>query len=663
MATGRRSALIVACDNYQDPGLRKLKAPTRDAAALAGVLRDPRIGGFDVRVSVNEPAYVISEGVEEFFDDRGADDLLLLHFSCHGVKDEGGDLYFAAANTKLRRLGATGVAADFVNRRMNRSRSRRIVLLLDCCYAGAFERGMTHRAGTGMNLEEQLSGRGRAVITASSAMEYSFESGELADRADSGPSVFTGALVEGLATGKADRNQDGLITLDELYDYVYAEVRANSPNQTPGKWVFGVQGDLYIARRDQRLSEPTPLPVELGQLIDSPLSSVRAVAVRELEKLLHGRHLGLAEAAQQALRKLADDDSRSVSAAAVAALAIEIPRPALPPAADQPRPSQPAADGGPPRPSPPMPGSDRPIRTAAPHRPHPRPQPKPRMTSPAATPRTPRPPARAQPFTPATTPRRNDPVLLRRVSGAMMVAAAVLMACNPFVPYYAGSARTLIENGPEVALPALVMAALVGSAGIVLLGAHAARYIGTGLALGQSATWPWFISNQWDPRSDWGVATWLWFVALLLLVLAAGSTLWAVIQMEDVRLEFRLPTDGRSWTSVCLSAVILAGLACVEIAVAKSPTASPSATVFSWSAMALVVPVCATATVPRRFGSALLLGWCGPTGLAMYYSAYTAIDEHTYPEVVIVFATISSLVFVALAFMGVSGVRGKDNRT
>jgi caspase domain-containing protein len=142
-----RSALIVATDAYTEPGLRQLRAPASDAKALAGVLRDPRIGEFEVRTLLNKPAFVISEAVEEFFDDRSRDDLLLLHFSCHGVKDEGGDLYFAAANTKLRRLGATAVAAEFVNRCMSRSRSRRVVLLLDCCYAGAFERSMTARAG------------------------------------------------------------------------------------------------------------------------------------------------------------------------------------------------------------------------------------------------------------------------------------------------------------------------------------------------------------------------------------------------------------------------------------------------------------------------------------------------------------------------------------
>ncbi len=640
-----------------------LRAPTRDAEALAGVLRNPLIGGFEVRMSVNEPAHVISEKVEEFFADRGAEDLLLLHFSCHGVKDEGGELYFAAANTKLQRLGATGVAADFVNRRMNRSRSRRIVLLLDCCYAGAFERGMTHRAGGGMNLGDQLGGRGRAVITASSAMEYSFESGELADTADSGPSVFTGALVDGLATGEADRNQDGLITLDELYDYVYAEVRASSPNQTPGKWVFGVQGELYIARRSQRLSEPAPLPVELCQLIDSPLSSVRAVAVRELEKLLHGRHLGLAEAAQQGLRRLADDDSRSVSAAATAALQSDIPQPVLPlasPIGDQPRPpSQPVTASGRPPPQSPRAVDDagRPTPAVDPARRPPLPAVE--GLSSAGTPRTPRPPAPFSKPTPAVRPRRADPVILRRVAGLLMVAAAVLITCHLFLPYTTRSELRVIDLGPLVVLPSLVLAALVAAAGVGMLGAHTGRVVGVGIALGQSAAWPWSIADLWEPMDEWRIAAWLFFVALLALVLAAGLTALAVSQTDGIQLQFELPTEKRWWTVACLSVLTIFVLLLFEIDVGGSPWASNSSKIISAVPM-LAVPVCATVAVPRRFGSALLLGWCGVAGIAAYNSARHAIKADMSQDRIIMitgFAAISAVLLVTIAFLAASGLR------
>jgi hypothetical protein len=327
----RRQALIVASHDYQDAGLRRLRAPAHDAEQLARVLRDPKIGGFDVRTMMNASAASINEAVEDFFADRDPDELLLLYFSGHGVKDEDGELYFAAANTKLNRLGASAVAADFVNRRMNRSRSRRIVLLLDCCYAGAFGRAMVARAGTGIAIEEQFGGRGRAVITASSAMEYAFEGQDLADTRDAGPSVFTSALVDGLDSGDADRDQDGFIGLDELYEYVYERVRQATPNQTPGKWTFDVQGDLHIARRSRPVTTPSPLPDELQEAVDHPLSGIRAGAVGELGRLLNSRHGGLALAAKLALERLANDDSRSVSAEAAAVLGPPAPAPATVP--------------------------------------------------------------------------------------------------------------------------------------------------------------------------------------------------------------------------------------------------------------------------------------------------------------------------------------------
>ena len=322
---GTRSALIVASEQYTDPGLQRLRAPASDARALAGVLRDPAIGGFDVRTLLNEPAHVVNLAVEEFFADRQPADLLLMHFSGHGIKDQDGELYFAASDTVMGRLAATAVAAEFVNRRMSRSRSRRVVLLLDCCYAGAFERGLVARSGADLGIEQQLGGRGRAVITASSAMEYAFEAGELTGEltgtSNAPPSVFTSALVQGLATGDADRDQNGLVGLNELYDYVYDQVRAATPSQTPGKWTFGMEGELYIARRARPVSTPAPLQAELQQAIDSPLAGIRAGAVQELAALLGGSHAGRALAARLALEQLTRDDSRAVAAAATAALA------------------------------------------------------------------------------------------------------------------------------------------------------------------------------------------------------------------------------------------------------------------------------------------------------------------------------------------------------
>lgn len=56
------------------------------------------------------------------------------------MKDESVELYFAMGDSDVDHLEATAVSAEFLNPLMSRSASRRIVLLLDCCYAGAFGR-------------------------------------------------------------------------------------------------------------------------------------------------------------------------------------------------------------------------------------------------------------------------------------------------------------------------------------------------------------------------------------------------------------------------------------------------------------------------------------------------------------------------------------------
>ncbi|MFD4638879.1 caspase family protein [Lentzea sp. NPDC058436] len=326
-----RYALIIASHEFADPGLSSLRAPAHDAARLGEVLADPRIGAFHVRTLINTPAAEVNEAVEDFFADREPDDLLVLHFSGHGVKDEAGELHFATSSTKLARLAGTAVSADFVARRMNRSRSRRIVLLLDCCYSGAFGRGMVARAGGAVDLEEQFGGSGRAVITASSAMEYAFEGALVADTSESEPSVFTSALVEGLESGDADRDQDGHVGLDELYEYVYDRVRRVTPHQTSGKWMLDVRGDLRIARRARPVSVPSALPAELQEAIDHSLPGVRAGAIPELRRMLSVAHEGRVLAARLALRRLVEDDSRMVAAAAAKALG-EQPKTATAPA-------------------------------------------------------------------------------------------------------------------------------------------------------------------------------------------------------------------------------------------------------------------------------------------------------------------------------------------
>jgi uncharacterized caspase-like protein len=316
----RRFALIVASYQYEDAGLRQLVAPPQDAEDLARVLGDPSIGNFQVQTLLNQPSYEVGPIIESFFTDRKREDLLLLYFSGHGIKDTEGRLYFTTTNTHPKRLRTTAIPATLINDVMRYSRSRRQVLLLDCCYAGAFAKGMVARADRAIGTKERFEGRGRVVLTASDAMQYAFEGDEV--EGEGVRSVFTSTLVRGLETGEADLDEDGLISLDELYEYAHDRITDRVPQQRPEKWNFGVQGRIIVAKNPHPVVRPTELPSELQRALESPFAGLRAGAVSELGHLLRGSDQDLALAAREALERLVRDDSTRVSASASRALGI-----------------------------------------------------------------------------------------------------------------------------------------------------------------------------------------------------------------------------------------------------------------------------------------------------------------------------------------------------
>jgi acyl CoA:acetate/3-ketoacid CoA transferase len=108
-----------------------LTAPASDTEDLARVLKDQEIGAFDVvNVLLNLPSSSVIEAIDEFFDQKKPDDLLVLYFSGHGVRDEIGALYLAVKNTIRSRLRSTAIKSDYIREVMDQSRSKRQVLIL-----------------------------------------------------------------------------------------------------------------------------------------------------------------------------------------------------------------------------------------------------------------------------------------------------------------------------------------------------------------------------------------------------------------------------------------------------------------------------------------------------------------------------------------------------
>ncbi|WP_105969959.1 type VII secretion protein EccCb [Streptomyces geranii] len=278
---GRRIALLVATDGYQDPGLNRLRAPARGAAELKELLRDPAIGRFDfVRELANRPKEEIESAVEDILSDRDPDDLVLLYFACHGIRNDSDRLFFATLGTQLKRPHTTAVPAAFLHQLLDECEARTKIVLLDCCYSGLFHRG-SPMSPAPVDVEAALAGRGTFVITASTALEYAYEGDHLTlDNGLTAPR-FTAAVIEGLSTGLADQNRDGVITPEELYTYVHDTViNQAGPDQTPTKsgqcegnvalayapWIDASAGPAARAAMAEELT--------LGSLLPPPVETV-----------------------------------------------------------------------------------------------------------------------------------------------------------------------------------------------------------------------------------------------------------------------------------------------------------------------------------------------------------------------------------------------------
>jgi molecular chaperone DnaK len=310
-----KRALIIANSQYDDERFAALPAATADAAALAGVLSDPAIGEFTVEQVVDAGQRAAMRALQLFFSSAKAEDLLVLHLSLHGWKDLRNRLYFVARDTERDLLEATAISAEFVSERMSQSKSGRIVLLLDCCYSGAFTAGMLRRSAESpqVDIAEPFAGKGRMVVTASTSLQFAHE-GEAdvrLSRTQAQPSLFTAAVVQGLRDGSADLDRDGLISVGELYDYVHEQVRRKVPGQTPTLGVDNAQGTIYLARSPRSLD--TDVLSELRAAVADPQAWIRVGALHLVERLLSSVREPVREAAQKALLGLVADEDLEVA--------------------------------------------------------------------------------------------------------------------------------------------------------------------------------------------------------------------------------------------------------------------------------------------------------------------------------------------------------------
>ncbi|MBP5973193.1 ABC transporter substrate-binding protein [Brasilonema sp. CT11] len=264
-------ALLIGVSEYE-PGLTPLPAAVKDVEAMQRILQHPEIGDFDqVKPLLNPERQAMEEAIETLFSGRQKDDLVLLFFSGHGIKDESGKLYFGTRNTRKTDKGelvrSTAVAASFVHDIMSNSRpkSRHQVVILDCCFSGAFAEGMSAKSAKDdgfVDLKNQLGQEGRAVLTSSTSTQYSFE------QQGADISTYTRYIVEGLGTGVADRDQDGWISVDELHEYARQKVQEVAPAMRP---------EIYAIKEGYKI-----------KLAKAPIGDPKLIYRREVEYWVKG---------------------------------------------------------------------------------------------------------------------------------------------------------------------------------------------------------------------------------------------------------------------------------------------------------------------------------------------------------------------------------------
>ena len=247
-------AVVIGINNY--PHIRPLKYAVNDAELFYDYLiRYNHIPKENVTLLLDQKATLTqlrSTLGTHLKNKAGKEDMVIIFFAGHGATErdimspdgDGLEKYLLPYDVVSDDLYATALPMREISHIFNRIQSERLVFFADSCYSGASGGRTIGVSGTRANISDAFldriaTGKGRVIITASGANEVSTEKDEIHQ------GVFTYYLIEGLR-GKADTDKDGLVTVDEVYDYVSKQVpQATGQEQHPMK-KGTVKGQLNI---------------------------------------------------------------------------------------------------------------------------------------------------------------------------------------------------------------------------------------------------------------------------------------------------------------------------------------------------------------------------------------------------------------------------------
>jgi hypothetical protein len=217
-------ALIVGASRYDH--FESLKYTDDDAYRIYAFLKSPEGGAVPedhIRILIDESAIAenIYKGLDDIIAMAGKEDVVLVYLAGHGLQG----FYVPTDSDGYRNR----VEYEDIKQRLSLCQARQKLVIADACYSGSLLAAKTPMFESVDLFYKKLlaSGGGTAFLLSSKSEEFSLESQGLRQ------GIFSHYLVEGLK-GEADTNKDKLVTLDELYTYVYGHVREYSGNlQTP----------------------------------------------------------------------------------------------------------------------------------------------------------------------------------------------------------------------------------------------------------------------------------------------------------------------------------------------------------------------------------------------------------------------------------------------
>jgi hypothetical protein len=208
-------ALLVGVSRYEK--FESLKYTDDDAYRVYAFLKSPEGGALpdeQINILIDESATKrnIMRSLDDLVARAGENDAVFCFFSGHGINGS-----FLPIDSDGYR---NSLAYEEVKERLGACKAKQKLYVADACYSGSLlstRTALTQSVDMLYSKLNETSG-GTAFLLSSKKEEYSLESAGLRQ------GIFSHFLIQGLK-GDADIDKDQIVSVTELYKYVYTQVR------------------------------------------------------------------------------------------------------------------------------------------------------------------------------------------------------------------------------------------------------------------------------------------------------------------------------------------------------------------------------------------------------------------------------------------------------